>query len=37
MLRTSCSLARIVKECLESREFDVFMENDGAKALTFLK
>jgi len=30
-------LARIVKESLESREFDVFMENDGAKALDLFK
>ena len=30
-------LARIVKESLESREFDVFMENDGAKALELFK
>ena len=30
-------LARIVKESLESREFDVIMENDGAKALDLFK
>jgi len=30
-------LARIVKESLESREFDVIMENDGAKALELFK
>jgi DNA-binding response OmpR family regulator len=30
-------LARIVKESLESREFDVVMENDGAKALDLFK
>jgi len=30
-------LARIVKESLESREFDVIMENDGGKALDLFK
>ena len=30
-------LARIVKESLESREFDVIMENDGAKAIDLFK
>ena len=30
-------LARIVKESLESREFDVIMENDGAKAVDLFK
>ena len=30
-------LARIVKESLESREFDVVMESDGAKALDLFK
>src|SRR5215813_6044020 len=30
-------LARIVKESLESREFDVIMENDGAKAIEAFK
>ena len=30
-------LARIVKESLESREFEVIMENDGAKALELFK
>jgi len=30
-------LARIVKESLESREFDVIMEHDGAKALDLFK
>jgi DNA-binding response OmpR family regulator len=30
-------LARIVKESLESREFEVIMENDGAKALPLFK
>ena len=30
-------LGRIVKESLESREFDVIMENDGAKALELFK
>ena len=30
-------LARIVKESLESREFEVVMENDGAKALDLFK
>jgi DNA-binding response OmpR family regulator len=30
-------LARIVKESLESREFEVIMENDGAKAIDLFK
>ncbi|HEY2721609.1 MAG TPA: response regulator transcription factor [Chitinophagaceae bacterium] len=30
-------LARIVKESLESRDFDVIMENDGAKAIEIFK
>ena len=30
-------LARIVKESLESRDFEVFMEHDGAKALDLFK
>src|SRR5215467_3073753 len=30
-------LARIVKESLESREFDVIMESDGAKAVDLFK
>src|SRR5215475_3100906 len=30
-------LARIVKESLESREFEVVMENDGAKAIDLFK
>jgi DNA-binding response OmpR family regulator len=30
-------LARIVKESLESREFDVIMENDGARAVDLFK
>jgi len=30
-------LARIVRESLESREFDVIMENDGAKAVDLFK
>ena len=30
-------LARIVKESLESREFEVIMENDGGKALDLFK
>ena len=30
-------MVRIVKESLESREFEVIMENDGAKALELFK
>ena len=37
MLKTSCFLQGSSRESLESREFDVIMESDGAKALDLLK